>query len=123
MRTILFRSVIAAAITASPGAAVAQRGHHTFDLFLQGAQQELYRQQQLEHERQRRQELSRQQQFFLSQWHACFQEDLGACEQALAYPHLNFNDGNASSPSALASSPPMKPPPREPAEIALRPNS
>jgi hypothetical protein len=83
---------IIAAVLLLPQPAMAQKGQQIIDLFLQGAQQDIYRQQQLDYQRQQRQELSRQHQVFLSQWHACFQDDLGACEQALGYPYLNFND-------------------------------
>ena len=83
---------IAAFLLLLPQPAHAQKGQQIIDLFLQGAQQEINRQQQLEYQRQQRQELNRRLQVFLSKWHACFRDDLGACEQALGYPTLNFND-------------------------------
>jgi hypothetical protein len=46
-----------ATITLLPAMASAQKGQQIFDLFLQGAQQEILRQQQREHERQQRQQL------------------------------------------------------------------
>jgi hypothetical protein len=75
-----------------PEVVLAQRGPQLFDFFLQQANQELQRQQQREYERQQREELNRLHQQFIAQWHACHRDALDACEQALAYPYLNFND-------------------------------
>jgi tetratricopeptide (TPR) repeat protein len=78
-----------------PFPAAAQRGQQIFDLFLQGAQQEIYRQQQLEFERQRRHELTRVHQQFVVQWRMCYGGDVSACDAALSYPNINFNDRQA----------------------------
>lgn len=75
-----------------PDVAPAQKGQQIFDFFLQQADRELQRQQQREYERYQRQELHRLHQQFTAQWQACHRDDLDACDQALAYPYLNFND-------------------------------
>jgi hypothetical protein len=77
---------------ALPSVVSAQKGQQVFDLLLQGAQQEVYRQQQLEADRHRRQEMSRLHELFLAQWNACFRDDLAACNEALAHPYLNSGD-------------------------------
>lgn len=75
-----------------PSPATAQRGQQIFDLFLQGAQQELYRQQHREFEQQQRLELKRLHQQFVAQWRACHAGDIVECDAALSYPPLNFKD-------------------------------
>jgi hypothetical protein len=84
--------VLAAIVLAFSSPAMAQKGQQVFDLLLQGAQQEVNRQQQLEHERQRRQERNRLHELFLAQWNACFRDDVTACNEALAHPYLNSGD-------------------------------
>lgn len=75
-----------------PFPAQAQRGQQIFDLFLQGAQQEIYRQQQREFEQQQRQELKRLHQQFVAQWQACHAGNIAGCDAALSYPPISFND-------------------------------
>ena len=70
----------------------AQRGQQIFDLFLQGAQQELNRQQQLQFEQQQRQHLKRLHEQFLASWQACHTGNISACDAALAYPHISLQD-------------------------------
>lgn len=72
--------------------AAARKGQQILDLFLQGAQQEIYRQQQREHEQRQRQELQRLQQQFVAEWHACHAGDVGACDRALAFQYMNAAD-------------------------------
>lgn len=88
-------AIVIAAIILFPFPAVAQRGQQIFDLFLQGAQQEIYRQQQIEFERQQRQELQRLHQQFVAQWQACHGGDVAECDAALSYPPISFNDRQA----------------------------
>lgn len=88
-------ALVVAGFLIMPFPAVAQKGQQVFDLFLQGAQQQLNRQQQREYERQQRQQLNQLHQQFVSQWHACHAGDLSACSAALSYPHANFNDRQA----------------------------
>lgn len=87
-----FFAIALATQLAWPVPAVAQKGQQVFDLLLQGAQQEVYRQQQREHERRQRQELNRQYQQFVAEWRACHDGDLAACDRALAYPQVNTPD-------------------------------
>ena len=88
-------ALVVAGFLIVPFPAAAQKGQQVFDLFLQGAQQELNRQQQREYERQQRQQLNQLHQQFVSQWHACHTGDLSACNAALSYPHANLNDRQA----------------------------
>jgi hypothetical protein len=87
--------LVVATILIFPLPATAQHGQQIFDLFLQGAQQEIYRQQQLEFERQQRQELKRLYQQFVTQWQMCHRGDVAACDAALSYPGVSFNDRQA----------------------------
>lgn len=84
--------LVLAAIFLLSSPAQAQRGQQIFDLFLQGAQQEVYRQQQLQFEQQQRQELKRLHQQFVAQWQTCHAGDVAGCDAALSYPHVSYND-------------------------------
>mgnify|MGYP001313739122 FL=1 len=80
-------------VTATPVAA--QKGQQVFDLLLQGAQQEVYRQQQREHARRQRHEVNRQYQQFVAEWQSCHGGDLNACDRALTFPQVNTPDRNS----------------------------
>ena len=85
-------SIVLLGFLVLPFPAAAQKSQQIFDLFLQGAQQEMQRQQQRDHERQQRQHLQQLHQHFVGQWHACHGGDLAACNGALSYPYANAND-------------------------------
>ena len=88
-------SIVLLAFLLLPFPAAAQKSQQIFDLFLQGAQQEMQRQQQRDYERQQRQHLQQLHQHFVGQWHACHGGDLAACNGALSYPYASANDRQA----------------------------
>lgn len=94
-RKLRFFSIALATILVTATPVEAQKGQQVFDLLLQGAQQEVYRQQQREHERRQRHEVNRLYQQFVSEWQSCHGGDLGACNRALTFPQINTPDRNS----------------------------
>lgn len=89
-----FRAVAAIGIWCLPQPSTAQDPRGIIDFFARELQRQQYLQQQQQYQQQMLQQQQQLYNEFLSQWNACFNNDVQACDQALYYPGLNQNDRN-----------------------------
>lgn len=89
-----FRAMAAIGILCLPQASIAQDPRGIIDFFARELQRQQYLQQQQQYQQQIQQQQQQLYNEFLSQWNACFSNDIQACDQALYYPGLSQNDRN-----------------------------